>query len=179
MQVARVGLVGLALLGACGTASVPDPSPAVARFYATYLSSGVTGVPDSARLAALAPFLSDTLRALLAGAARLRDEAARRVPDEKPPFADGDPFSSLFEGPTGAAIEGRDSAGGVQRVVVRLTYHHADPVTRWTDTAVVVRKRDRWVIDDIRYGGAWDFASRGALRSSLEGALAAPAPGAP
>lgn len=171
VQVARVGLIATALLAACGPEPVPDPSATVARFYATYLTSGVAGAPDSARLAALAPYLTDTLRALLAGAGRLRDEEARRAPDEKPPFADGDLFSSLFEGPTGASVVGRDSTGGVHRVLVRLAYHHADPVQRWTDTAVVVRGGGRWAIDDIRYGGEWGFANRGGLRESLEAAL--------
>jgi hypothetical protein len=48
----------------------------------------------------------------------------------------------------------------------------AKPAT--TDRVVLVMQNGRYVIDDVEYGGKWDFATKGALRSTLAAALANP-----
>jgi len=52
-----------------------------------------------------------------------------------------------------------------------MTYAGADPPVTWTDLVLVVREHGRFVIEDIVYGGNWDFANTGTLRSSLASAL--------
>jgi hypothetical protein len=37
----------------------------------------------------------------------------------------------------------------------------------WTDTVRLVREDGAWRIDDVAYGGQWDFANTGTLRESL------------
>lgn len=170
---ARPALIAsLVLLGACArTADVPTVP--VGRFYGAYVGHGISGAPTDSQLSALTPHLSDTLRGLLAAARRVRDEEARMAPGEKPSFADGDLFSSLFEGPTRYEVLPADTSGPPYRVPVRLTYDGATPAVSWTDTALVVRENDRLVVGDIAFGGTWDFGNKGALRRGLEQALRA------
>ena len=161
-------------LAACET--TPSATTVVEQFYAATIAGRITGAPTPEQLATLAPYLSDTLQTLLAGARRQHDADVARSPDEKPAFADGDLFSSLFEGPNATEVTA-DSARGDRRVVsVRLTYRGADPAVTWVDRVVVSTEHSRPVIDDIEYGGQWGFASKGTLRKSLEAALAASPP---
>ena len=93
-------LVVIGVIGACTSASTDTATSVVEKFYATTIAQKVTGAPTAAQLAALSPLLSDTLRALLDAARRRNEADVARAPDEKPAFADGDLFSSLFEGPS-------------------------------------------------------------------------------
>ena len=166
-------LLTVALLG-CKSAAEPSASDVVRQFYAATIAGKVSGAPTTEQFTTLTPFLSDTLRSLLAAARQLSDAEAAKSPDEKPPFVEGDLFSSLFEGPTSVEVSA-DSARGGQRVAsVRMTSNGANPPVTWVDRAVLVRQRDRYVIDDIEYGGQWDFANKGTLRASLVSGLKTP-----
>lgn len=155
----------------CGPASSDAPR-VVEKFYAELRNTRVTGAPTAEQLARLAPFLGDSLRKLLAEARRLHDADEARAPNEKPAFAEGDLFSSLFEGPSSVRVEGDSSAGAAHRVLAHMSYDSANPPTSWTDTAIVASEDGRMVIQDIRYGGNWDFALKGSLRAQLNGARA-------
>ncbi|HUQ80769.1 MAG TPA: hypothetical protein VM076_06520 [Gemmatimonadaceae bacterium] len=169
-----LGPLAVLVFVAC-TSSSPDTATAVVeRFYASTIAQKVNGAPTSAQLAALAPYLSDTLRALLDAARRRSEADAARAPDEKPAFVEGDLFSSLFEGPNAVHVIA-DSARGDQRVAtVRMTATSANPPVTWTDRVVLTKSAGRFVIDDIEYGGSWDFANKGGLRASLVSGLATP-----
>ncbi len=163
----------LILLG-CSVARHPEPRAVVEQFYATVRSEKVSGAPTAEQLAALTPYLSDSLRTLLAAARQLHDADGKRAPDEKPAFADGDLFSSLFEGPTSAKVVEDSLRGADHAVRVEMTDAGAAPPTTWVDVALVTEQRGAWVIGDIEYGGSWDFATRGTLAGQLRSALAAP-----
>jgi len=151
--------------------SLDAPSPVVVAFFTARIASKTTGAPSADVLRQFAPLLSDTLVALLHAAAVMEDRAIKLAPDEKPPFAEGDLYSSLFEGPTAFSLA-RDTVAARQRkVVVRFVRVDNGASYSWTDT-VQLGKHDRYdVIDDIRYGGAGEFGNHGSLRASLEGAL--------
>lgn len=170
----RFWVLLLLAVAACRSAPAADAKAVVRQFYSAAIAGKVSGAPTAQQLATLAPYLSDTLHALLV-AARKRNEAdAARAPDEKPSFAEGDLFSSLFEGPNAVEVLA-DSARGSSRVAtVRMTYNGATPAVTWIDHVVLVRGKAGYVIDDIEYGGQWDFASKGTLKSSLATALATP-----
>jgi hypothetical protein len=170
----RLAVVLLLVVAACRSAPAADAKAVVQQFYSATIAGKVSGAPTAQQLTTLAPYLSDTLHALLV-AARKRNEAdAARAPDEKPSFAEGDLFSSLFEGPNAVEVLA-DSARGSSRVAtVRMAYNGATPAVTWTDHVVLVRGKSGYVIDDVEYGGQWDFASKGTLKSSLATALAAP-----
>jgi hypothetical protein len=176
--------VCLLLASGCGARPQPSSSPAdaVRALYAELMDRRVSGAPTEDQLVALRPLISTELHDLLREARRLRDDEADAHPDEKPPFAEGDLFTSLFEGATGFEIigdeggrdgAGRDGAGGddLHRIPVRFSYGRETPAFVWTDTVVVLRERGRWVVGDVRYGGAWDFANGGGLVDGLRGAL--------
>jgi hypothetical protein len=156
-------------------AALEDTSAAAAvnALYTRLIANRVSGAPGTAQLSELRPFLSDTLHTLLAAARALSETEARQSPDEKPPFVEGDLFSSLFEGPTGFRILGTDAAAGRRNVRIEFTYAGAVPAERWTERVVTVREDGRWVVTDVEYGGDWDFAPRGTLRGTLEEALRA------
>ena len=56
---------------------------------------------------------------------------------------------------------------------ISLTYDDGKekPVT-WTDTAVVVSTDKGWRVDDIGYGGTWDFGNKGKLGDTLKAVIA-------
>jgi len=143
----------------------------VGGLYAVLIDSAVSGAPRGGQLAALAPYLSAELRQLLTEAAERRDAAAAAHPDQKPPFVEGDLFTSLFEGPTGLAILASGDGAAERRVVVQFSDDRATPAVTWTDTVVVVEEEGRLVVADVVYGGTWDFASRGSLLETLHGGL--------
>ena len=147
-----------------------DARGVVEQFYTMHLRERTGGAPEAARMAHYRPFLSRRLFGQLEQAARIRDQAIADHPDEKPPFVDGDLFSSLFEGATsfeiGVPVSQKD---GREHVPVNFSYSEAGtPAERWTDTAVLVREDGAWKLDDVEYGGAWDFASKGRLSRMLE-----------
>lgn len=166
------------LLPGCRPASTTAPTPGtvVTAFYSATIGTPSFGPPTPGELAVLGPMLSDTLRALLLAARELHDSDLARAPDEKPAFADGSLYSSLFEGPTTAAVVADSARGAAHAVSVRLTYSGATPPVSWTDVALVIEEGGHFVIDDIEYHGTWDFANRGTLRQMLTRALAPASP---
>lgn len=155
------------IVAGCRPAASEAPS-VVERFYSELRVSQVTGAPTAEQLTKLAPYLSDSLQKLLTGARQLHDSDAVRAPNEKPAFADGDLFSSLFEGPGSVKTEAGSVEGESHAVLARMTYDS----TSWTDTVIVAPQSGRLVIQDIRYGGNWDFALKGTLTSQLSGSRA-------
>ena len=157
------------------------PERVVADLYTALAAQRPSGAPTDAQRAVLAPLLSAELTGLLQRADAARSAARAAAPSEKPPFTDGDLFSSLFEGPTGfavgAPVSGADVSGGRLgdvRVPVTLT-HAADPAggkaTTWTDTVLLREENGRFVVADIAFGGDWDFANKGSMISALRAGL--------
>jgi hypothetical protein len=171
MKAVIAGILLLPLLSACAATSGDAPSDTVDAFYAALIDARVTGAPTAEQLERMAPWLSDTLHALLAGARRMRDADMAEYPDEKPAFAEGDLFTSLFEGPTTFRSGRAEQGSPHHRVRVEFSDERENPPHRWSDVVLLVQQRGRWVVDDVEYGGGWDFAPRGTLRSGLEIAL--------
>ncbi len=176
MKRVGAGVIAALLVVACKGKGPPAPSPVVVAFYSARIASHSTGAPTADELRLLAPFLSDTLTALLKAAAELRDREAKRAPDEKPPFIEGDLYSSTFEGPTSFVVLSDSAATAQSKSVVRFTYISNGDSYTWTDTVRLGRKGRFEVIEDIAYGGAGEFGNHGTLRASLEAALAPAAP---
>jgi hypothetical protein len=166
-------------------ATLPAAAPerVVADFYGALATLRPSGAPTEAQRAALAPLLSSELVGLLSRADTARATARAAAPTEKPPFTDGDLFSSLFEGPTahqvGAPVSGAAVPGGrLGDLTVPVTLTHvADPATgggtptTWTDTVLLREENGRFVVADIAFGGGWDFANKGSLVAALRAGL--------
>lgn len=169
---------------AAPAAALPAAAPerVVADFYAALAAQRPSGAPTDAQRTILAPLLSAELTGLLQRADAARTAARAAAPTEKPPFTDGDMFSSLFEGPTGFAVGASTSGAGAPGgrlgdVVVPVTLTHvADAAaggkaTTWTDTVLLREENGRFVVADIAFGGDWDFANKGSMVAALRAGL--------
>ena len=166
---------------AASAAPTVDPAVGAAReavslFYTAVAKLRPSGAPTAEQRTELAPLLSAELIDLLERADAARTAARAAAPMEKPPFTDGDLFSSLFEGPTAFTVgEPQTGAAGEWRVPVTLTYSTGakdEKPTEWTDTVVLREESGRFVVTDIAFGGSWDFANKGTMRDALRAGLA-------
>ena len=156
-----------ALLGA----AAPVGAETVAEgFYAVVLKYAQTGgVPTAKEREELAPFVTPTLLKALTKADGAEAIYAKKTNHEVPPLVEGDLFTSMFEGATTAKVTQCTADGPRQNCAVALTYVDArdKSTTRWTDTAVFIRTNTGWRLDDIVYGGTWDFGHKGNLSTLL------------
>jgi hypothetical protein len=137
------------------------------QFYTVLDALGIRRVPDAVQWQSLRPFIADSLAGALTAARLAQDSAIARAPDEKPPFADGDPFSSLFEGRTAFRIDRTILRGDSAFVLTVFTNDTQKPAVTWTDTVVVLPQGDGHRIADVRYGANWEFGFRGRLLDLL------------
>lgn len=153
-------------LAACARGPRITPVAVVESVYGFQLSSPVDGLPTRDQFTYLRRFLGDSLNQLLARAQGIQDADRKAHPDEKPSWADGSLFTSLFEGPTGFYAL-TPIQGPVVKVPIRFERDDSGHRVTWTDTALVARRDTMWVVEDVLYGGTWPFAPHGSLRAQL------------
>lgn len=173
MVLARGGAgIALAFLMTMPAAAQSDMSSAASGFLGVYGSFHPSdGIPDSAGRTRLAPFLSPGLNKLIADGAAAEARFAAQVKNS-PPLIEGDLFSSLFEGATGWKLADCSASGATGRCPVIFT--HADaghPAVTWTDTLLLVNTPQGWRVDDIAYGGGFQFGNTGKLTDTLRTVL--------
>ena len=161
-------LLVVAALGGCMQKS-DSPQAVAQRFYDFYLAEQMNnGLPTIEQCRQMTPLLSRAMQDAFGKARREQDKFSTEHPGEKPPFVDGDLFTSLFEGATSYRIAKIDTDNTHADVIVALKY--SDPKghdVEWTDRLVLVQENEHWVVEDLEYGGNWDFANHGSLRQSL------------
>jgi len=161
--------MALLLFGAPQVApSGPEAVKCASGFYEAYRHMPRYGIPDPPDLAKLSPFMSARLRKLIADALKYR--SSLQCGDCKPPFSDGDLFSSNFEGYSDFAVEAPHIVGSQAEVPILFKYvDYADPksIAKWRDVVIVKIEAGNAVIDDIRFGADWPFASHGSLATAL------------
>lgn len=159
-------------LAACGDAGPEADAAAAARvFYDITLSEKSGGVPDEDLRLRLRPVISPELDRLLSQAAEAERRHTERVNNQEPPYLQGDIFSSLFEGPTAYEIGTCEGKERIAKCDVLLAHEAEEPV-QWTDRVLLVLDGERWLVDDIMYGGGWDFAPKGTLQRMLTSVIA-------
>jgi hypothetical protein len=144
-----------------------SPQLTANRFYRTYLKLKVRGLPDEKELKALSPFLSRDLEQLFIDARNTQQKYIREHPDDKPPWADGDLFTSLFEGANSFRVGAPRIKGDRAEVPVDLAYRRGGATSRWSDVLVLTRTSDGWRVWDILLKGEWAFKTGESLRSVL------------
>ena len=161
----------LVLLLACWTpvAGQRATSPRVTaeRFYRTYLKLNVRGLPNDTELKALSPFLSRDLEQLFRDARTAQQKYIREHPDDKPPWAEGDLFTSLFEGANSFRVGVPKIEGDRAEVPVVLAYRSGNSTSQWADVLVLTRTANSWRVWDILMKGEWTFKTGNSLRSIL------------
>ena len=129
----------------------------------------IQGLPSDKQLQDLSAFFSPGLINALHHAEVIQKREQRRAPDEKPPWIEGDLFSSLTEGVTSWSIEEvytPDAENGFVTVAQKYIEKN-QPELRWADLFVFVRSGDKWLLDDMLMGGDW--AQGHTLRENLPG----------
>jgi hypothetical protein len=148
-------------------------------FYAAYSTfhNRIDGVPDATARLRFTPVVSDRLNALLT-ASRAAEEKFTNAYKDSPPLIEGDLFTSNYEGATSYKVGDCAGDGKTGHCAIALTY---DPRTQgdaqnkpvhWTDTAYLVNTPSGWKLDDIGYGGSWDFSNKGRMSDALKMVLA-------
>ena len=145
-------------------------------FYTAYMAAPHDGIPDAVARAKLQPYITPGLEDLLSAGEDAEARYAKDTHNESPPIVEGDLFTSLFEGATAFNVGACKAEGDAGRCAVFLTYDDkSGNPQHWTDTAILKRTKDGWRIDDIAYGGHWDFGNKGRLSDTLKFALKAAA----
>lgn len=169
-----------AILGvdpACLADDTGDMAKAVNGFYAAYATFHPSdGIPDGNGRAKYAPFISPALENLLARGNQAEQEFAKTNKDS-PPLIEGDLFTSNFEGATTYKVGACSGDAKAGRCQVTLSYddraeNPKDKPIVWNDTIDLVATPDGWRVDDISYGGSWDFGNKGRMSETIRGAIA-------
>lgn len=141
------------------------------EIYSTFHPSD--GIPDDAARAKYAPYISPQLNKLLADA-HVAEAQFLVANKDTPPIIEGDLMTSNFEGATSFKIGPCTGDIKMGRCRVDLSYVDADPKNkpvRWTDTVILVSTPQGWRVDDITYGGNWDFSNKGRMSETLRVAI--------
>jgi hypothetical protein len=162
-----LGLIAFAA-SVANAGELSTPAQAANGFYAAYSAFHPSdGIPNEAHLAELAPYISPALHQLLidGSAAEMKFNKANK---DSPPLVEGDLFSSMFEGATSYKIDACKVDAKKASCPVDLVYDDKrEPATHWTDTVYLAMTPNGWRVDDIGYGGNWDFANKGRLSATL------------
>lgn len=157
-----------------GAMASDGPERVARAFYGLYLDIRPSGIPDAAIQARFRPLMTSELSRLLKKARAVEDAHRAATQNQEPPFVQGDLFTSLFEGATSYALGACAVEGKRAYCDIDLTYSEG-PETRpttWTDKLALVQRAGSWQVDDIAFGGAWDFGQHGMLRMTLRDVVA-------
>ena len=168
------GAIALALsTPAAWATGVYSPESVAATFYAVYVKLPPAGIPDTGTRNRLRPLVTVRLAALLRQGADAERRYGKATKGESPPLIEGDLFSSLFEGANSFAVGACMTSGEESECAVTLAYGTTGaPDAKWMDYIYLVRERGQWKVDDITYGGMWEFANHGHVSDALENAIA-------
>lgn len=152
--------------------ATPSQGPAAVAldFYTMHQRLGNSGLPARSAMNAYNAFLCPSLADAIEKARQRQQQFIASNPDDKPPFIEGDLFSSLFEGPDAikpgdAVIEGMSA-----RVPLAMSRSEGEggKTVKWSDTAVLELDDGIWCLADVEYRGQWPFANKGRLGDSLK-----------
>jgi hypothetical protein len=161
------------LLHTFHTHAANRPDDAVKQFYDWRLKTQFTGVPEEATLKKAKRFLSPELVCLLDRARVYRNSFAKKFPTDKPPFIEGDLFTSMFEGANRYVLEKVRTKDGKATAQMHFYHDQTPKVDKkgWCDTVLLKEKNQHWYITDIQYRGKFEFGNSGSLRKNLRDEL--------
>lgn len=172
----QIRLACVFVLAGAGTslaAGTDDMARVVGGFYGAYSTFHPSdGIPDAKDRAKYEPFISPALDAILKKGDEAEDKFAKANKDS-PPLVEGDLFTSNFEGATAYKVGACTGDAKTGHCAVLLTYdpgktnNPKDKPFSWTDTVYLVATPAGWRVDDIGYGGTWDFGNKGKMTETL------------
>jgi hypothetical protein len=149
------------------TEPAQGPVAVALDFLVMHQRLGNSGLPQRADQAAYDAFLCPSLSQALRAAKVRQEQAKAEHPDDKPPYVEGDLFSSLFEGPDTFEASDTTIEGALAHVAVAMTHGEGDQARRWKDTLDLRLDDGIWCLADVQYGGEWPFANQGSLSRLL------------
>jgi hypothetical protein len=160
---------------AADSPNVQAMAEAVTGFYQVHQATTQDGIPDSSTRARYAPYISPALEKLLADGDAAEDRYAKANKDS-PPLIEGDLFSPNFDGISSFKVGAcqPDAKGAHCKVALHYADAHPRPQDKpvdWADTVYLVQPPSGWRVDDIAYGGTWDFGNHGKLSDTLKAAI--------
>lgn len=171
-------LCALMLVAPGAVLAQTSPAQTVDSFFTARLGGASSGAPSGAELLGFSPYLAPELVCLLGAAQRYSEQYAKAMPGDKPPFVEGDLYSSHFEVPTAFHSEPPRIDGDLATVRVRFEFAAPEGTISWHDDVKVRHiNRRRWQIEDIAYQGEFAFGNHGSLRDNLTTALKSPVAG--
>jgi hypothetical protein len=177
MRVLCAAAVAAILVPGVAGAATADMAKAVDGFYRAYSTFHPSdGIPDAKGRAKYEPYISPALDKLLIEGDKAEDRFAKANKDS-PPLIEGDLFTSNFEGATAFKIGACTEKGSAGTCKAMLAYdpgktnNPKDKPFSWTDTVYLVSTPAGWRVDDIGYGGTWDFGNKGRMSDTLKSAI--------
>lgn len=116
---------------------------------------------DMRSIAALRPYLSDTLFQMLQKSSALTATQST--------FTRGDLFSSQAEGADKASVASASIIPNTDARNMPLRVELTRGGQTWKDEVLMIREGQCWVVDDVRYLSAASHAPTGTLRQAIEG----------
>jgi len=171
-----IAMAAAALAGSPGQVGL-DPAQAEVQnaataFYYEYLHGRPGGLPGPRQRARLRPLLTVRLNVMLVRADEAEARHAWRTHGHAPPLIEGDVFTSMFEGAGSYQIQRCRIAE--TRAICQVALGYDQPGARpahWHDQVVLKRTRSGWRVDDVVYGGTWQFGAKGRLTDTLRAAI--------
>lgn len=148
--------------------TTPSAKQVVYQFYKTYQRTDQSGLPSPADMIQLKPFLSAKLITAIQSARIEQAQFIQKNPTEKPPYIEGDLFSSLFESFTDFSVGKDKISHKTHTITINFVYANAaKKPAQWHDEAIVIKESGHYVIENIRLLGAGAFNSAGNLLGNL------------
>lgn len=173
-SVARAMALGALLLANGELLAADEAKNAAANFYRSYAqlrkTDGLSGIPGEAQLAKLSPLITPALHGLFSAALREQRRCKDKFPGDKPPWIEGDIFSSSFEGFTSFSVADSRPRRQGRQVSVSFSYIEGKHRVNWKDLLVLRNEAGRWLVDDVYYRAQFAFSSGFGtnLKSSLK-----------
>jgi hypothetical protein len=152
------------------------PEDAVSAFYRVHQQSTQDGIPDAKLRAKYELTISPQLDRLLQDGEAAEPRFAHDNPGS-PPMVEGDLFSPNFEGISTFKMEGCSIKAKIAQCRMQLHFAAAHPRPQdkpvdWSDVVTLVQTDGGWRVDDIAFGGSWDFGNHGTLKGKLKDTIA-------
>jgi len=154
---------------ACDAHAQPGPENVSRAFWTWHARTQPDGALTQAQLGEVRDLLTPDFACLLEVADQFQSHFAARFPQEKPPFAEGDLFtSSTFERPTRFEITSVQVEATTAKVTTK--FHGADD-TQWEDRLELRLEGGKWKVADVERSGPFEFGNRGSLKQNLYEAM--------